>query len=53
MAKTSAVDLQALVNSSCGDALTAMSAVNLSEERAKAMNHYLGHADGDMLAESG
>jgi hypothetical protein len=30
-----------------------MSAINLSEERAKAMEYYLGHMDGDMPAEPG
>jgi hypothetical protein len=53
MAKMSTSDLQALVNSSRDDALAAMSAINLSEDRAKAMDYYLGHMDGDMPAEPG
>jgi hypothetical protein len=53
MAKMSTSDLQALVNSARTDALAAMSAINLSAERAKAMDYYLGHMDGDMPAEPG
>jgi hypothetical protein len=53
MAKMSNIDLQALVNSSRDDALAAMSAINLSEDRAKALDYYLGHMDGDMPAEPG
>jgi hypothetical protein len=30
-----------------------MSAISLSEERAKAMDYYMGHMDGDMPAEPG
>jgi hypothetical protein len=53
MAKMSLLDLQALCTSAREDALAAMSAINLSEERAKAMDYYLGHMDGDMPAEPG
>jgi hypothetical protein len=37
MAEMSDSDLMALVNSSRADALAAMSAINLSDDRAKAM----------------
>jgi hypothetical protein len=40
MAKMSTLDLQALVNSSRTDLLAALSAINLSDERAKAMDYY-------------
>jgi hypothetical protein len=53
MAKMFTLDLQALVNSSKTDALAAMSAINLSEERARAIDYFLGHMDGDMPAEPG
>ena len=53
MAKMSMMDLQALVNSAKTDALAAMSAAQLSEERARAMDYYLGHMREDMPAEAG
>jgi len=53
MAKMSMMDLQALINSAKSDALAAMSAAQLSEERARAMDYYLGHMREDMPAEAG
>ncbi len=46
-------DVQALVNSARTDSLAAMSAINLSEERARAMDYYLGEMRQDMPAEPG
>ncbi|HEX5509846.1 MAG TPA: hypothetical protein VFX37_15200 [Pseudolabrys sp.] len=53
MAKLSPDQVQALVGSARGDALAAMSAIELSEERAKAMDYYLGDMRVDMPAEPG
>jgi hypothetical protein len=53
MAKMDILDLQALVASSKQDALAAMSAIQLSEERARAMDYYLGRMDEDMPPEQG
>ena len=53
MAKMTTDDLQALVDSARYDALAAMSAINLSSERARAMDYYLGEMDNDMPAEPG
>lgn len=53
MAKMRTDELQALVNSARYDALAAMSAINLSSERARAMDYYLGEMDGDMPPEAG
>jgi hypothetical protein len=48
MAKSSKMplrDVQAIVNSSRTNALAAMSAMNLSEDRAEALDYYLGHME--------
>lgn len=46
-------DVAALVNSARADSLAALSAMDLVEERSKAMDYYLGHMDEDMPAEPG
>jgi hypothetical protein len=53
MAKMSTDDIEALVNSARTDALAAMTAMELSDERARAMDYYLGDMDEDMPAEEG
>ena len=53
MAKMSTSDVQALVNSARTDALAAMSAMQLTEARAQAMEYYLGEMQRDMPAEPG
>jgi hypothetical protein len=51
MAKMSTSDVQALVNSARTDSLAAMSAMQLTEPRAQAMEYYLGEMQRDMPAE--
>lgn len=51
--KMSPDEVQALVGSSRGDALAAMTAIQLSEERAKAMDYYLGDMRVDMPVQPG
>jgi hypothetical protein len=46
-------EVQALVGASRADALASMSSGTLMEERARAMDYYLGEMDGDMPAEQG
>jgi hypothetical protein len=46
-------DLQAMVASEKRDALAAMSSAHLSEERADAMDYYLGNMDNDMPPQDG
>ncbi len=46
-------DVEALVGASRADALATMSSGTLSEERAKAMDYYLGEMSEDMPAEPG
>jgi hypothetical protein len=53
MAKMSNLDVQALVNSARSDSLAAMSAINLSEERADAMDYYMGRMEKDMPTDPG
>ena len=53
MAKMSTQDVEALVNSARTDSLAAMSAIQLSEERARAMDYYLGEMRHDMPVEPG
>jgi hypothetical protein len=53
MAKMSTSDVQALVNSARTDSLAAMSAMQLTEARAQAMEYYLGEMQRDMPAEPG
>ncbi|WP_235999378.1 portal protein [Bradyrhizobium uaiense] len=45
--------VQSLVGSQRADALAAMSAAQLAEERARAMDYYLGNMDEDMPPEDG
>lgn len=51
--KMAPADVAALVNSARTDSLAAMSAMELSEERARAMDYYLGEMQEDMPAEPG
>jgi hypothetical protein len=53
MTKMSISDLKTLCASSKASALAAMSAANLSGDRARAMDFYLGHMREDMPAEPG
>lgn len=53
MAKMSPNDVQTLVIAQRADSLSAMSAAKLSEERATAMEYYLGDMSRDMPAEDG
>jgi hypothetical protein len=53
MVKMSPLDLQAMINGSKSDALAAMSDAQLSEDRADAMDYYLGHMEKDMPAQDG
>ena len=46
-------DLQAMLNSEKSNALASISAANLMEERASAMNYYLGDLRKDMPAQDG
>ena len=53
MSKMSAADLKAMLAAEKADALAAMSAARLSEERADAMDYYLGDMGQDMPAPEG
>ena len=53
MTKLSAADLKPLLAAQKADALAAMSAADLSGERAKAMSYYLGDMSQDMPAQEG
>lgn len=53
MAKMKASDLKAMVAAEKADALAAMSAARLAEERADAMDYYLGNMAKDMPAQDG
>lgn len=56
MAKSNSMDLstlKAMLASSKASALAAMSAARLSEDRADAMDYYLGHMRKDMPAQEG
>jgi hypothetical protein len=53
MPKMTASELKALLASEKADALAAMSAARLAEERANAMNYYLGDMRKDMPAQDG
>jgi hypothetical protein len=50
MAKMSAGDLKALLSAERYDALSAMAASKLSDERASALNYYMGNMSKDMPA---
>jgi hypothetical protein len=53
MSKTSLGDLRALLAAEKADALSAMSASKLSEERSRALDYYLGDMSRDMPAPEG
>jgi hypothetical protein len=53
MSKISLVDLRALLAAEKADALSAMSASKLSEERSRALDYYLGDMSRDMPAPEG
>ena len=49
----SSLDLKAMLAAQKADALAAMSAADLSEERSDAMDYYLGNMEKDMPAQDG
>ena len=51
--KMSAIDLKALLSAERYDALSAMAASKLSDERASALNYYMGNMARDMPATDG
>jgi hypothetical protein len=53
MPKMSTLDLKAMLAAEKADALAAISAARLAEERADAMDYYLGHMAKDMPAQDG
>jgi hypothetical protein len=53
MPKMSTSDLKAMLSAEKNDALAAISAAQLAEERADAMDYYLGHMQRDMPAQEG
>jgi hypothetical protein len=53
MKKISLGDLRALLAAEKADALSAMSASKLSEERSRALDYYLGDMSRDMPAPDG
>ena len=53
MPKLTASDLRALLAAEKADALSAMSASKLSDERAAALDYYLGDMSRDMPAPDG
>src|ERR1700742_4312491 len=53
MPKMSTADLKAMLSAEKSDALAAISAAELAEERADAMDYYLGHMQKDMPAQEG
>jgi hypothetical protein len=53
MAKMSTGDLKALLSAERYDALSAMAASKLSDERASALNYYMGNMSKDMPAPDG
>jgi len=53
MPKMSTLDLKAMLVAEKADALAAISAARLAEERADAMDYYLGHMAKDMPAQDG
>ena len=53
MSKMSMLDLKALLAAEKSDALAAISAARLAEERADAMDYYLGDMRKDMPAQDG
>ena len=53
MPKMKTADLQPMLSAQRADALSGMTAADLSGERAKAMNYYLGNMEEDMPAPEG
>jgi hypothetical protein len=53
MPKMSTLDLKAMLAAEKADALAAISAARLAEERADAMDYYLGHMAKDMPEQDG
>jgi hypothetical protein len=53
MAKMSSLDLQAMLGAQRSDALAAMSAADLAQERAEAMDYYLGDLSDHMPSVEG
>ena len=53
MPKMSVLDLKAMLASEKANALAAISAAQLAEERADAMDYYLGHMERHMPAQEG
>jgi hypothetical protein len=53
MTKMSVLDLKSMLASEKANALAAISAAQLAEERADAMDYYLGHMEQDMPAQDG
>jgi len=53
MAKMSTLDLKAMLAAQKADSLAAMSAAELAQERADAMDYYLGDMSKDMPAQDG
>src|SRR3954466_10032330 len=53
MPKMSLIDLQPMLAAAKADALAAMSSADLSQERADAMDYYLGDMSKDMPAQDG
>jgi hypothetical protein len=53
MPKMSTLDLKAMLAAEKAGALAAISAARLAEERADAMDYYLGHMAKDMPAQDG
>ena len=53
MAKIPSSDLRAMLGAERADALAAISASKLSEERSDAMDYYFGNMQNDMPAQDG
>jgi hypothetical protein len=53
MAKMAVQDVQAMINGEYAGALAALTAARLAEDRANAMDYYLGHMEKDMPAQEG
>jgi len=53
MPRMSTSDLKAMLSAEKADALAAISAAQLAEERADAMDYYLGHMNKDMPPQEG
>ena len=53
MPRMSTSDLKAMIAAEKADALAAISAAQLAQERADAMDYYLGHMAKDMPAQEG